>query len=130
MKTLTLKQPWADAVAHGTKRTENRTWTTAYRGRLAIHSGAGYDPMGRFLITDRDALNSWPDTRGAVVAVADLVDVHFATDGCCSPWGELHTYHWVLDRVTALATPLPVKGRQRLWNLPDLLNDPLLTEGN
>lgn len=120
MRALTIRQPWADAIAHGKKRTENRTWEPPKKHigtRILIHAGAAYDPMGRFIITDRDALASWPDTRGAVIAVARLVDVHFA-DSCCEPWGEPNVYHWTLADVTALPDPVPHKGRLQLWT-PD-----------
>ena len=50
MKALTIRQPWADAIVHGTKRTENRTWKTTHRGPVLIHAGVAYDPMGRFII--------------------------------------------------------------------------------
>jgi hypothetical protein len=114
MKALTIKQPWADAIAHSTKRTENRTWTTRYRGPLLLHAGASYDPMGRFVITDWDELTSWPDYRGAIIATADLVGIHFA-DCCCTPWGEPDVYHWQLDNVYALPEPVLTKGRLQLW---------------
>lgn len=42
MKALTLTQPWATLVALGEKRIETRSWWTSYRGRLAIHSAAGF----------------------------------------------------------------------------------------
>lgn len=117
MKALTIRRPWADAIAHGTKRTENRTWSTDQRGPLLIHAGAAYDPMGRFIITDRDALASWPDTRRAIIATAELTDVHTA-DGCCAPWGEPSVYHWTLTNVRPLPEPIPCKGHLRLWT-PD-----------
>jgi hypothetical protein len=37
MKALTLYQPWATLVAVGAKRIETRSWSTKYRGPLAIH---------------------------------------------------------------------------------------------
>lgn len=40
MKALTLWQPWATLVAMGAKRIETRSWVTAYRGDIAIHSAA------------------------------------------------------------------------------------------
>ena len=43
IKALTIKQPWASAIAFGDKRVENRSWPTAYRGLLAIHAGASID---------------------------------------------------------------------------------------
>lgn len=36
MKALSIKQPYASAIADGTKTREYRTWQIAYRGPLAI----------------------------------------------------------------------------------------------
>lgn len=38
MKTISLWQPWASAIAYGAKRVETRSWKTDYRGPLAIHA--------------------------------------------------------------------------------------------
>ena len=37
-RALTVKQPWASLLVAGIKTVENRTWTTKYRGPLAIHA--------------------------------------------------------------------------------------------
>ena len=42
MKALTLTQPWATLVAIGAKRIETRSWSTKYRGPLAIHAAKGF----------------------------------------------------------------------------------------
>ncbi|MEU6990300.1 ASCH domain-containing protein [Streptomyces sp. NPDC046465] len=115
MKALTIKQPWADAIAHSTKRTENRTWTTRYRGPILIHAGGAYDQTAGRTVSDLAALHSWPDYRGAIIATATLADIHVA-DGCCAPWGEPDVYHWQLAGVHALPEPVLTKGRQQLWN--------------
>lgn len=117
MRALTIKQPWADAIAHGEKRAENRTWEPPkkHRGtRFLIHAGAAYDLMGRFII-DRAELDTWPDTRGAIIGVATLQSFHAAADGCCAPWGEPNVYHWVLTDVIALPEPVPAKGALGFW---------------
>lgn len=61
MKALTLWQPWATLVALGVKTIETRSWSTSYRGPLAIH--AATRP-----ISDRLTLGvweAWPsDPRG------------------------------------------------------------------
>lgn len=122
MKALTVKQPWADAIVHGGKDTENRTWPVppqALSTRILIHAGKGYDPMGRFIITDREALNSWPGVHGAVIAVATLADCHQAANDCCHPWGEPNVFHWQLTDIVPLPAPLPCTGAQRLWTAPD-----------
>ena len=38
MRAISLHQPWASAVALGSKRVETRHWPTDYRGPLAIHA--------------------------------------------------------------------------------------------
>ena len=39
MKALTIRQPWASLIAAGVKTIETRSWSTRYRGPLAIHAG-------------------------------------------------------------------------------------------
>lgn len=47
MKALTIQQPYAWAVAHGHKTTENRTGPAwKYRGPVAIHAGARLSKRG------------------------------------------------------------------------------------
>jgi activating signal cointegrator 1 len=46
MKALTLTQPWASLVAIGAKKIETRSWSTDYRGPLAIHAAKGLGPVG------------------------------------------------------------------------------------
>lgn len=48
MKALTLWQPWASLIAVGAKTIETRSWSTTYRGPLAIHAAAttkGFDTL-------------------------------------------------------------------------------------
>jgi hypothetical protein len=47
MKVLTLTQPWASLVAIGAKRIETRSWSTSYRGPLAIHAAKGFPREAR-----------------------------------------------------------------------------------
>lgn len=42
MRGLSLTQPWATACALGSKRIETRSWSTNYRGLVAIHAAKGY----------------------------------------------------------------------------------------
>lgn len=39
MKAITIIQPWATLIAIGNKQIETRSWSTKYRGPLAIHAG-------------------------------------------------------------------------------------------
>ncbi|MDK1473662.1 ASCH domain-containing protein [Streptomyces sp. 549] len=120
MRALTIRQPWAGAIAHQTKRVENRSWRlpAAHHGtRILIHAGAQLD---------RDAQVYGPhlDVYSAVVAIATITGCHWSDDGtCCGPWGNERTYHWELADVTALPNPVPAKGALGLWRPSDeLLN--------
>lgn len=112
MRALTIRQPWASAIAHGTKRTENRTWNTTYTGPLLIHAGARY---AEHVISGTDG----PGVRSAVLAVATLTGCHLADGDCCGAWGQRNVYHWQLDGVRALPTPVSAKGRLGLWRPTD-----------
>lgn len=132
MKALTLWRPWSWAVSHGGKPVENRPWQTSYRGLIAIHAGVTWDRaaakhpgiaaavagLGRDVASLRDDFETAP--KGAVVAVAQLVDCHFRRGACCPPtWAQAGCYHFVLRGVVALERPVPAIGRQRFWDLDD-----------
>lgn len=94
MRLLTLTQPWATLIALLAKLIETRSWSTDYRGSIAIHAGVGLGPVGGeralqrlcqrepFWTVLRDILMPpghmyyAADTlpRGEIVAVAELVD--------------------------------------------------------
>lgn len=88
MKMLTLLQPWASLVALQVKQIETRPWSTPFRGPVAIHAGKRRLNHGHFYLLARKALNNDQITKeqellirdmtvpfGAVVAIADMVDV-------------------------------------------------------
>lgn len=84
MRALSIRQPWAALVKVGAKQIETRSWSTAYRGALAIHAPRAAtkadfmdpvwahctDPLDVGLL--RDDLR--PLTFGAVLAMTRLVD--------------------------------------------------------
>lgn len=84
MKTITLTQPWATLVASGAKKIETRSWSTAYRGPLAIHAAKGLGPVGgkaglqALCDTEpfRSALDGVDLPHGVIVAVCCLTAVY------------------------------------------------------
>lgn len=116
MKALTVRQPWAGAIAHQTKRVENRTWKLPAKhegARILIHAGATRD---KWAVVYGDHL----DVYSAIVAIATIKSCHF-DDGnqvCCSYWAEPGAYHWELADVITLPEPVPAKGALGFWT-PD-----------
>ncbi len=123
MKALTVRQPWASLISLGVKRIETRSWSTSFRGPLAVHAGRALPPKGDLHIGDYTVMWNGDDTwgmarhrptydqstwvrrlpLGAVVAVADLVDVvpmveMFDTDApsVIGPAGD-HWWHFPAD---------------------------------
>jgi hypothetical protein len=135
IRGLTIRQPWAGAITHGPKRIENRSWTTPYRGLIAIHAGAGVgarwewedavDAVADLSGLPMSTVESQAKTRSAVVAVARLAGVcsgSFYSDfvECdCGPWAVPGQRHLALADVRPLAEPVPAKGALSLWCLPD-----------
>ena len=113
MRALTIRQPWASLIICGEKDVENRTWTTRYRGVLAIHAGHRFDqdlqPWQRSIVAKVDAF-----PRGAIIGVVELMDI---VRDSSSRWAEPTCYHWVLANPRAIE-PVPVRGRLGLW-VPD-----------
>lgn len=126
MKALTVKQPWAWAIAAGHKPIENRVQRWSYRGPLAIHAGLSTDPFGiRWMqanVPDLERPSLYD--RGYVLAVVDLVGVHWSRPGCCDTvWAETAPgiAHLELERPRRLLYPIAAVGRLGLWTVsPDL----------
>lgn len=101
MKALSLHPENAAAVAWGDKLVEYRTWQTKYRGPLLICASAKKVPG--FL-------------AGHALCVMNLEEIYHFPDGSYgwrfSPYKTGLSYH---------IEPLPVKGRQRLFEVADSL---------
>lgn len=128
MKALTVKQPWAWAIAAGHKDIENRSWITHHRGPLAIHAGLTWDRQGqqecRSVLEDMGVVKPGEQVgerhllaTGAVVAVIDLVDICDDRRCKCSAWAAIGAVHWKLRNARPLAEPVPATGRQGLWDI-------------
>lgn len=145
MKALSLWQPWASAIAIGAKCIETRSWETLYRGPLLIHAASTRGGLDVAIGDPPEACNNsmrWerilridPDVGlgdafedlpfGALIATCELHDCvrtddlavtnreHFLGDY------SLGRFAWLLRNVRALSKPIPFRGRQRLFDVPD-----------
>jgi hypothetical protein len=121
VKCLSIHQPWAWAILHAGKDVENRTWGTPYRGPLLIHASKSrkscdaqrHDFESRFDVL-LPSFDSMP--KGAIVGMVALV-------GCASDsrskWAEAGYCHWQLCDVRPFVNPIPWRGMQSLFSVPD-----------
>jgi hypothetical protein len=131
MRAITLTQPWATLVAIGAKQTETRTWSTRYRGPLAIHAAKGWTPeVVRVSMSSpyRPALadagynlfSSLP--RGVIVAtctLADCIPTNKFQGADMRDWAfgdfAFGRWAWILKDVKRLNEPIPARGALGLW---------------
>lgn len=128
MKALTLRQPWPYAVCYLGKDIENRTWEPSLEvgDYLAIHGGK--KPTGGWAleeaILDQQYICDLADISGfpenwaleGIVAVAKFGGLDVGTS---SVWTVKGQHHWKLEDVKVLSTPVPCKGAQGLWTVPE-----------
>lgn len=124
MKTLSIRQPWAELILQGRKTIELRTWQTHYRGAILIHAGGNLEQDG----CEAYGIDPAEITRGAIVGTVDIVDmVTFDTDS----FAAMRDQHldlgdwpgdvlgWRLANPQRLETPIPMRGRLGLFEVPE-----------
>lgn len=146
MRTISLWQPWATLVAIGAKRIETRSWSTGYRGPLAIHAAKTWNKelnalrlSDPFWQTLRDG--GWERChelpRGGIVGVVKLIDCRptdqlvesLLTEGGDGDDRELAfgnfssgRFGWLFeDSGRRLTRMLPWRGSQGFFEVPDNL---------
>lgn len=134
MKVLTLTQPWATLVAIGAKKIETRSWSTNYRGPLAIHAAKGgynddlflmkiepfYSTLVRAGITSRLQI-----PLGGILATCELTRIDTIKEGYWKyitlderSFGDYTPgrFAWILDDIKMLDEPIAAKGALGLWS--------------
>lgn len=132
-RALTICQPYAELIATGRKRVENRGWPTTYRGLIYIHAGKSRKWLELSEDGTKDQRYDIPISRmefGAIVAVATLKDclhinrISAGEYDAQYPWLKSHEHAegpwcWVLDGVSAIG-PWPWNGKLGLWYLDEI----------
>lgn len=140
MKALSLVQPWATLIAIGAKKIETRSWSTPYRGPIAIHASKSFPGDVQCMVREQPYRKylepagfdqPWKLPRGQVIAICRLVDVLPTRRGPepCPAWmprpdsdewafGEYsdRRFGWILEDVQLLPDPVAAKGSLGLWN--------------
>ncbi len=119
MRALTVRQPWAWAIAHG-KDIENRDWSTCIRGVIAIHAAKGmthYEYLSNQSFIEGNAAILPPlerIVRGAIIGTVEIVDCVTTSD---SVWFE-GPCGFVLKGFQP-CEPVPCKGALGFWTVPE-----------
>lgn len=131
VKAISLWEPWATAIAIGAKKIETRSWSTRYRGPLAIHAANTKDhaefvwtPGVARAFQQHGILKPGDLSFGCVVATCTLAQC-FRTEAVRDEISDLERalggydngrFAWVLKDVVRLPIALPAKGSQGFWD--------------
>ena len=145
MKVITITQPWATLIAIGAKKIETRSWSTNYRGPLAIHAAKGFPQWAKYISWTEPFYSilceEWKPyvfhpynlPFGVIIATCVLAECHStrAIKACHEQglralleqeqaFGDFtdNRYGFVLKDVCALNEPIPAKGTLGLWEFP------------
>ncbi len=132
LKAISLWQPYCSLIPLGLKNYETRSWKTKYRGKLLICSTAKSTKIQyqQYLkICNELELPAWNEINfphGYALAVCDLVDCiemtpefiaqQSQTELKSGDW-QIGRYAWKLENVQPITEPLPIKGKQGLFNV-------------
>ncbi len=129
MRAITLEQPFASLVSIGAKTIETRSWSTAYRGPLAIHSAKTFIPVTdsycRSLLI-LAGLDCEQLPLGKIIAIARLAGCKkvIAPEIPCYPQLAFSNftpgwYALELADIKPMPKPIPADGGQGLWDWAD-----------
>lgn len=116
MRALSIRPPWAHAIAHLGKRIENRTWSTRYRGPLLIHASSTFVRSEFDELADILGYRVEPHecASGAIIAIANLLNCVPIERVKHDPWA-IGPIAWILDDVRVLRKPVRAHGKLGLW---------------
>jgi hypothetical protein len=108
MKCLSIQQPYASAIIDRVKVIEFRSWSTEFRGRFAIHASQTIDKTSTLYDPTRKY------HTGQVLGTVELYDVRDVSEFEGKP-----AFEWLLQHPLKTAKPLTMKGKLRLFELPN-----------
>ena len=132
MKALTIRQPWASLIVLGHKDVENRTWKTAIRGQITIHSGqsksiADWHSAIETVAVVRRCSHMVAETwlRENIGCFEDLprgqvlgtVHMDFCSQKATSLWHFPRYWGFYLSNPIVFDVPIPQKGRLGFWEV-------------
>lgn len=137
MKVISIWQPWAALVVHGFKFFETRTWPapkSVIGQTIGIAATKNITPDQRHAAADPD-FERWFEAsglppleelpRGYLLGTVTLDSVELVTEDFLDDitneekafgWYHLGGYAWRLKHPRALAQPIPIQGKQGLYD--------------
>lgn len=129
MKCLSLKQPFAELLAHGEKTIELRKWNTSFRGDFLIHASKTIDTDA----CERMDMDSSKLITGSIIGSAYLYEVkeynneqefnkdkhkHFSI---VTKYFEGYKYGFLIKNAKRLRKTIPYPGKLKFFDIDDAI---------
>lgn len=133
-KAVSLWQPWATLVVIGAKRIETRSWQTSYREQMFIHAAKTEQAISNCYAWPFDKYIREPAGLpfGAIIGSVNLVLIESTTMALARlqqseseqaqeeyRFGNFEhgRFAWRLENPSKLLEPIPMRGRQGIFNI-------------
>ena len=120
LKALTMRQPWAECIRTKGRNVENRSWSTKYRGWIAVHTSTAkirneFELCRLLHGSDFKEADLAAGVIIGFVKITDVIQKETVTEKT-KTWfqGE---YGFVIEDFLPLPIPIKVKGAMGLWVL-------------
>jgi len=127
LRAVSVRQPWAWAIARGHQPVLNRATDIGYRGPVAIYASFRVDLESFESLVVRQAVNTAWDSADPAAAIGGIVAVVSLAGVCaaaapgvpcgCGAWAQPGAYHWQLADPRPLRWPVLAVGQAGLWEL-------------
>ncbi|MBA3867768.1 MAG: ASCH domain-containing protein [Anaerolineae bacterium] len=140
VKAITLYQPWASLIILGFKRFETRSWGSQYTGLLVIHAGktlevntADANFMNHLYASGITDYRKLPLSaavgvvwKGKCYRGASVLPHIDEREKAFGNFNGPDRIAWELANPVAFDPPVPMRGKQGLWDWPLPLPDDVL----
>lgn len=124
MRAVSLWRPWPWTIFYGGKDVENRPWVLDFRGDIVLHATKHFDAdsvpfIERTLRTTgiRPPLMLPSAHPEGLIGVVEVVGCD-EWDGIAGGW-SFGPFCWRLANPRAFSRPIPWKGKQGIFHVPD-----------
>lgn len=122
-RCLSVRQPFAWAIVANAKTTENRSWSTDYRGTIAIHASASKQAVNAYRKkTGNSLFNDETFPLGVIIGLADIVEVALYGKQHENDGSAFGPFCWTMANGRLFTKPIPLKGKLNLFNLSESVN--------
>lgn len=120
--TLSIRQPYVDAILSREKLIENRDWKTQYRGPLLIHASGKHPELQTGVIlgfVELVGILEHPGHQLGLYSVQKMIRTvlnrDLDLDHIEQHWDYHSKFWWIFDNPIRFKKPIPAKGKLNLW---------------